>query len=52
MNLLKMYLKIFPTGLLQLENKKDNTPVTIADKKTELKIRDLINKTYPKTWYI
>ena len=30
------------------ENKNDNTPVTIADKNVELKIRDLINKNYPK----
>ena len=40
---LKYFRQIFAT-----ENKKDNTPVTIADKKTELKIRDLINKTYPR----
>jgi fructose-1,6-bisphosphatase/inositol monophosphatase family enzyme len=30
-----------------IENKDDDTPVTIADKKSELKIRELINKTYP-----
>jgi len=29
------------------ENKDDNTPVTIADKKSELKIRELINNKYP-----
>ena len=40
---LKYFRQTFAT-----ENKKDNTPVTIADKKTELKIRDLINKTYPR----
>ena len=32
---------------LTIENKDDNTPVTIADKKSELKIRELINKAYP-----
>ena len=30
-----------------IENKNDDTPVTIADKKSELKIRELINNTYP-----
>ncbi len=30
-----------------VENKDDDTPVTIADKKSELKIRELINKAYP-----
>ena len=30
-----------------IENKDDDTPVTIADKKSELKIRELINKAYP-----
>jgi len=33
---------------ISIENKKDQSPVTIADKNTELKIRDLINKKYPK----
>ena len=32
---------------LTIENKDDDTPVTIADKKSELKIRELINKSYP-----
>ena len=32
---------------LTIENKDDDTPVTIADKKSELKIRELINKAYP-----
>ena len=40
---LKYFRQTFST-----ENKQDNTPVTIADKNTEIKIRDLINKTYPK----
>ena len=31
-----------------IETKEDNTPVTIADKNAEIKIRDLINKTYPR----
>jgi len=30
-----------------IENKKDDSPVTIADKKSEETIRDLINKKYP-----
>ena len=30
-----------------IENKDDDTPVTTADKKSELKIRELINNTYP-----
>ena len=29
---------------ISIESKKDQSPVTIADKNTELKIRDLINK--------
>ena len=29
------------------ENKDDTTPVTIADKESELKIRELITKDYP-----
>ena len=32
---------------LNIETKKDNTPVTIADKISEEKIRELIKKTYP-----
>ena len=40
---LKYFRQTFST-----ENKQDNTPVTIADKNTEIKIRNLINKTYPK----
>ena len=32
---------------LTIENKDDDTPVTVADKKSELKIRELINKSYP-----
>ena len=32
---------------IKIENKDDDTPVTIADKKSELKIRELINKVYP-----
>lgn len=39
---LKYFRQTFTT-----ENKEDATPVTIADKKAELIIRDLINKTYP-----
>ena len=33
---------------LNIENKDDNSPVTIADKATELKIRELIEKKFPK----
>ena len=40
---LKYFRQTFST-----KYKEDNTPVTIADKNTELKIRDLINKAYPK----
>ena len=32
---------------LDIYNKEDESPVTIADKNTELKIRDLISKKYP-----
>ena len=32
---------------LKIKNKKDETPVTIADKNVELKIRKLIQKKYP-----
>ena len=31
----------------EVETKNDNTPVTIADKKSEEKIRTLINNKYP-----
>ena len=43
----KITLKYFRQNF-STENKQDNTPVTIADKNTEIKIRNLINKTYPK----
>jgi len=42
----KITLKFFRQNFTT-ENKEDNSPVTIADKNSELKIRDLINKTYP-----
>ncbi|MBH32246.1 MAG: histidinol phosphate phosphatase [Gammaproteobacteria bacterium] len=32
---------------INIENKEDESPVTIADKNTELKIRDLISNKYP-----
>lgn len=32
---------------MEVNNKKDSTPVTIADKNTELKIRELIELKYP-----
>ena len=32
---------------LNIDNKKDDSPVTIADKNTELKIRELIEEKYP-----
>ncbi|SVC07286.1 uncharacterized protein METZ01_LOCUS260140, partial [marine metagenome] len=32
---------------IKIENKDDDTPVTNADIKSELKIRELINNTYP-----
>jgi inositol-phosphate phosphatase/L-galactose 1-phosphate phosphatase/histidinol-phosphatase len=38
--------KYFRTKL-SIDNKKDESPVTIADKKTELRIRELIGKKYP-----
>jgi len=43
----KITLKFFRQSF-KSEHKEDNTPVTIADKNSELIIRDLINKTYPK----
>ena len=42
----KVIMKYF-RQTLTIENKDDDTPVTIADKKSELKIRELINKAYP-----
>ncbi len=32
---------------IYIENKKDESPVTVADKNTELKIRELISNKYP-----
>jgi len=32
---------------LSIDNKEDNSPVTIADKNTELRIRELIKNNYP-----
>ena len=42
----KVIMKYF-RQTFTIENKDDNTPVTIADKKSELKIRELINNSYP-----
>ena len=42
----EIIMKFFRQNL-KIENKDDNTPVTVADKKSELKIRELINNTYP-----
>ena len=39
-------MKYFRTSL-DIENKSDETPVTIADKNTELKLRSMIEKEYP-----
>jgi len=39
-------MKYFRTKL-DIDNKNDKSPVTIADKNTELKIRSLIEKEYP-----
>ena len=39
-------MEYFRTSL-DIENKSDETPVTIADKNTELKLRSLIEKEYP-----
>ena len=33
---------------INIETKKDNTPVTIADKKAEEKMRELIMKYFPE----
>ena len=39
-------MEYFRTSL-DIENKSDETPVTIADKNTELKLRSMIEKEYP-----
>ena len=39
-------MEYFRTSL-DVENKSDETPVTIADKNTELKLRSMIEKEYP-----
>ena len=39
-------MKYFRTSL-SVDNKSDESPVTIADKNTELKIRSMIEKEYP-----
>ena len=39
-------MQYFRTSL-DIDNKNDESPVTIADKNTELKIRSMIEKTYP-----
>jgi len=39
-------MKYFRTSL-SIDNKSDESPVTIADKNTELKIRSMIEKKYP-----
>ena len=39
-------MEYFRTSL-DIENKSDESPVTIADKNTELKIRSMIEKEYP-----
>ena len=39
-------MQYFRTSL-DIENKSDETPVTIADKNTELKLRSMIEKKYP-----
>ena len=33
---------------IEIENKDDESPVTIADKKTELRIRELIESKFPE----
>lgn len=38
----------FRTNSISIETKKDESPVTIADKKAEEKIRELITKHYPE----
>ena len=42
----KVVMKYFRKDIV-IENKDDDTPVTIADKNSELIIRELINKKYP-----
>ena len=42
----KVIMKYF-RQTFTIENKDDNTPVTIADKNSEEKIRELIKQTYP-----
>ena len=32
---------------INIKNKEDNSPVTIADEKVELRIRELINSKFP-----
>jgi len=43
----KTSMEYFRTSF-EVDNKNDDSPVTIADKNTELKIRSLIEKKYPK----
>ena len=43
----KISLKYFRTPLLSVEMKMDETPVTRADKETEMVLRSLINKYFP-----
>ena len=42
----KIIKKYFRTPM-KIDAKNDESPVTIADKKTELKIRELIETNYP-----
>ena len=42
----KIVMKYFRQNI-KIENKDDDTPVTIADKKSEIIIRELINNAYP-----
>ena len=42
----KIIKQYFRTSLI-IDSKEDETPVTIADRNVELKIRELISKTYP-----
>ena len=43
----KIIKKYFRTSL-DVDSKEDQSPVTIADKEVELKIREIIKKNYPK----
>ena len=43
----KIIKKYFRTSL-NVDNKEDKTPVTIADKEVELKIREIIKNNYPE----